>query len=218
MSTDPRSEAMNESEERRLLREWNVLADKFLTTMPGAMTPGSVIHRTKALLARPASPGPRAVAEECARMLDKRADLMEASESATHGYDKYGYADFLRGAANSIREYAATLPAQGAAVPEVPVVAIPALAFARKMFELSDWPDGGDIDGFEFQEAAIECGMLKAEQRTEPCEEDCHCAQYHGADAMKEGVTCYRKAAFLLAAAPSPEGGNESNRRKTSDG
>lgn len=70
--------------------------------------------------------------------------------------------------------------------------------FAHKMFDLSDWPEGGDIDGFDFQDAAVECGLLITETRTEPCEENCHCAEYHGAEAMKEGVTCYRKAKFLL--------------------
>ena len=68
--------------------------------------------------------------------------------------------------------------------------------FARKMFELSDWPEGGDIDMFDFQEAAIECGLLIPETRTEPCGEHCHCAEYHG--DMKDGVTCYRKAPILL--------------------
>ena len=68
--------------------------------------------------------------------------------------------------------------------------------FAKKMFELSDWPEGGDIDGFDFQEAAVECGLLTPETRHEPCGDNCHCAEYHG--DMKEGVTCYRKAPFLM--------------------
>ena len=69
--------------------------------------------------------------------------------------------------------------------------------FARKMFELSDWPEGGDIDGGSFQDAAVECGLLIPETRTESCEpEGCFCSEYHG--DMKGGVTCYRKAKFLL--------------------
>ena len=69
--------------------------------------------------------------------------------------------------------------------------------FAKKMFELSDWPDGGGIDGFAFQDAAVECGLLIPEIHKEPCGEGCFCADYHG--DMSEGVTCYRKAPFLIA-------------------
>ncbi len=71
--------------------------------------------------------------------------------------------------------------------------------FAKKMFELSDWPEGGDIDGFDFQEAAVECGLLTPETRYECCSMHgtCFCTEYHG--DMSGGVTCYRKAQFLLA-------------------
>jgi len=77
-------------------------------------------------------------------------------------------------------------------------------AFVRALFDEADWPEGGDIDGFAFQELAVEHGLLIPETRTEPCcdEESCHCAQYHGAEEMKEGVTCYRKVAWLNAARP----------------
>lgn len=70
--------------------------------------------------------------------------------------------------------------------------------FARKMFELSDWPEGGDIDGLDFQEAAVECGLLTPETRYECCSMHgtCFCTEYHG--DMSEGVTCYRKVQFLL--------------------
>ena len=71
--------------------------------------------------------------------------------------------------------------------------------FAKRMFELSDWPEGGDIDGFDFQEAAVECGLLTSETRTEPCTMGscyCFCAEYHG--DMSDGVICFRKAKFLL--------------------
>ena len=73
--------------------------------------------------------------------------------------------------------------------------------FAIRLFELSGWPEGGDIDGFDFQEAAIECGLLTSEFRYEPCGENCHCAEYHG--AMSGGVTCYRKAPFLMSSEPN---------------
>ena len=71
-------------------------------------------------------------------------------------------------------------------------------AFAREMFELADWPEGGDIDGFAFQDTAVKHGLLIEETRTERCGEKCYCAdEYHGEDAMREGVTCYRKSQWL---------------------
>lgn len=67
--------------------------------------------------------------------------------------------------------------------------------FADKMFELADWPDGGDIDMFAFQDAAVECGLLVPEQRFAPCSEDnCTCAGYYTEDEFKAGITCYRRA------------------------
>ena len=68
--------------------------------------------------------------------------------------------------------------------------------FAKRLFELSLWPEGGDIDAFDFHEAAVECGLLTPETRTEPCHQDCFCSEYHG--DMSGGVTCYRKVTFLL--------------------
>jgi hypothetical protein len=70
-------------------------------------------------------------------------------------------------------------------------------AFARKLFEATDWPEGGDIDGGAFQELAIEHGFLTPETRNEPCGEVCFCAEYYGPDELAEGVTCYRKTAAL---------------------
>jgi len=70
--------------------------------------------------------------------------------------------------------------------------------FARKMFELSGWPDGGDIDGCSFQDAAVECGLLTEVIVYQPCGERCQCVEYYDQDGMKEGVTCYRKSEFLL--------------------
>lgn len=69
--------------------------------------------------------------------------------------------------------------------------------FAIAMFEAADWPDGGNIDGFTFQEAAVACGLLIPEERAEPCGENCRCAEYNGTDGFP--VTCYRKAEWLLA-------------------
>lgn len=73
-------------------------------------------------------------------------------------------------------------------------------AFARKMFELSDWPEGGDIDGFDFQDAAIACGLLTATKQYKPCGDEntgCQCADNFSVLDFDRGVTCYRKAEFL---------------------
>lgn len=69
--------------------------------------------------------------------------------------------------------------------------------FVNKMFELSDWPEGGDIDMFEFQEAAIECGLLIPETRFAPCADDgtCNCREYYGDDEFEKGIICYRREA-----------------------
>lgn len=69
--------------------------------------------------------------------------------------------------------------------------------FARKMFELSGWPDGGDIDCGDLQRVAVECGLLIPETRTEPCAEGCFCEGYYAPDEFADGITCYRKAAVL---------------------
>ena len=68
--------------------------------------------------------------------------------------------------------------------------------FAKMMFERSGWPEGGTIDGFDFQECAVECGLLTPEIRREPCGENCFCAEYHG--DMSDGVTCYRMTPVLM--------------------
>lgn len=75
--------------------------------------------------------------------------------------------------------------------------------FAKKIFETSDWPDGSGIDNGDLQDIAAECGLLTPETRYEPCSEGCHCADYYGADDMRDGVTCYRKCELLLSTAPS---------------
>lgn len=73
------------------------------------------------------------------------------------------------------------------------------VGFAKAMFEATDWPDGGDVDGFEFQEIAAKYGLLIPEQREALCGENCQCAEYHGAEEMKEGVMCFRRHRALLA-------------------
>lgn len=76
----------------------------------------------------------------------------------------------------------------------------------RELFEETGWPEGGDIDAFWFQEWAIKHGFLRPEQRYAPCLPDCHCGEYHDPDEFERGVTCYRKADFLLAAPQAKEG------------
>lgn len=73
--------------------------------------------------------------------------------------------------------------------------------FTRKMFDLTDWPEGGDIDGGDFQDAAVVSGLLVPETRTESCGAGCFCTEYHG--DMSDGVTCYRKTEWLSAAPPT---------------
>lgn len=73
-------------------------------------------------------------------------------------------------------------------------------AFVRAVFDAIDWPRGGDLDSEDFQRIATQHGLLTPETRTEPCGEVCHCAEYCGTEEMAEGVTCYRKAAWLLDA------------------
>jgi hypothetical protein len=90
-------------------------------------------------------------------------------------------------------------------VPAAQAVPEPAeRAFIRALFDKCEWPDGGWIDGFEFQDIAEEHGLLVPVDVFEPCGEGCRCAEYHGgSDGMSDGVVCYRKAAWLAAA---PEG------------
>lgn len=77
--------------------------------------------------------------------------------------------------------------------------------FAKKIFEVSGWPEGGDIEGGDLQAIAVECGLLIPQTRHEPCCEECHCADYWGSDEMRDGVTCYRKCELLLTDAPTVE-------------
>lgn len=73
-----------------------------------------------------------------------------------------------------------------------------ARAFVVELFEETDWPEGGDLDGFVFQEAAARAGILTPQERTEFCAENCHCAEYHGDPTG--GFVCYRKPQWLVDA------------------
>lgn len=70
-------------------------------------------------------------------------------------------------------------------------------AFVRDLFAECGWPEGNGIDGFALQDLAVKHGILRAEVRYKPCAPNCSCAEYHGTDEMREGVTCYRKARWL---------------------
>ena len=75
--------------------------------------------------------------------------------------------------------------------------------FARMMFDEADWPEGGDIDGFAFQAAAVECGLLVEQTMYAQCGDNCHCNHTEAPTEMEwaAGRDCYRKAAFLMEAA-----------------
>jgi len=52
----------------------------------------------------------------------------------------------------------------------------------------------GDIDGGDLQDHAEKIGLLTATEVTEPCSENCACAEYYGDFPM----TCYRLADWLM--------------------
>lgn len=62
--------------------------------------------------------------------------------------------------------------------------------FAQDVME--DWPESSGIDGGDLQNIAEKHGVLRAETRTEPCGENCMCADHGDFPAM-----CYRKTALL---------------------
>lgn len=43
---------------------------------------------------------------------------------------------------------------------------------------LDSWPDGG-IDGGDLQDLGVRFGLLSPVTVTEPCNENCHCAEYY---------------------------------------
>ena len=58
--------------------------------------------------------------------------------------------------------------------------------FANKILQVAF--DGNDLDGSDIQDIGVECGLLKEVMATEPCGENCVCAEYN--DWPME---CYRK-------------------------
>src|SRR5688572_27501286 len=61
-----------------------------------------------------------------------------------------------------------------------------AVADAQRLREfaqlvMDNWPHG-DVDGGDLQEAAIRCGLLEPQTRTEPCSEGCNCMDYYASD------------------------------------
>ena len=61
---------------------------------------------------------------------------------------------------------------------------------------MAAWPDG-DVDGGALQEIAVSHGLLVPETRTEPCGDECACAEYYSPEDMAAGVTCYRRGPLL---------------------
>lgn len=54
---------------------------------------------------------------------------------------------------------------------------------------IGEFPDHGDIDGFDLQDIAVACGLLKEETITAPCGEHCSC--FFDADVVGQ-CQCYR--------------------------
>ena len=71
-----------------------------------------------------------------------------------------------------------------------PVSAVNLRNFANSMIDIA--LEGGNADGAQIQELAVEHGLLKPEQRTERCGDTCSCAEY--ADFP---VECFRKVKEL---------------------
>lgn len=70
-------------------------------------------------------------------------------------------------------------------------------SFAQAIMEAADWPDGGDVDGFQVQELAEEHGLLVKTEQTKPCGENCSCLEYNGEVSEKWPAICYRKTPLL---------------------
>lgn len=67
------------------------------------------------------------------------------------------------------------------------------LAFAREIMKAH--PEGG-IDGGDLQDIATKYGLLIANERDTPCDEDCYCAVKYGLNEFP--LTCYQHADFLI--------------------
>lgn len=58
--------------------------------------------------------------------------------------------------------------------------------FGMEVFR--DWPDVGELDGFDLQELGYKHGILRKVQRTTPCGPGCNCDEYAGSG---EEVDCF---------------------------
>lgn len=73
------------------------------------------------------------------------------------------------------------------------------LAFAREV--MKDWPEAGELDGFDLQEIAERHGLLAPTTQAEPCApEGCWCAGYFAPDDWP--VQCYRRTNRLKGPTP----------------
>lgn len=72
--------------------------------------------------------------------------------------------------------------------------------FAQAVMEC--WPEG-DVDGGYLQDMAEKHGLLKTEERTIPCGENCGCAEFY---MSGEVATCYRGTPLLRGAAIDASG------------
>ena len=70
-------------------------------------------------------------------------------------------------------------------------------AFVQALFDEMDWPEGGDLDAFYFQELATKHGLLVETTQNEACGENCFCT---GVD--DHPFTCYRKTELLTGTQP----------------
>lgn len=69
-------------------------------------------------------------------------------------------------------------------------------AFVLDLFDVMDWPEGGDLDAIDFQELATKHGLLNPTEMTEACGDNCFCI---GVD--EPPFTCYRKTELLTGRA-----------------
>jgi len=68
--------------------------------------------------------------------------------------------------------------------------------FAREI--LDNWPDDwGSWDGYQLQDLAEKHKILIPRTVTEPCGDNCNCAECYTYEEMKKGVTCYHVADWL---------------------
>jgi len=70
---------------------------------------------------------------------------------------------------------------------------------------LQEYGDGGDIDGFTFEEIALKHGILNPVKRFAPCVDNdvdpdasCQCAQYFSDEEFKNGITCHVVADWIF--------------------